>query len=143
MLAPIAWRDGRVRAIGAYAMTEIIIPLSKLVESEDNVRRTDRRGGVSQLAASIEAIGLLQSLVVREAGERKYAVIAGGRRLRALRLLAKAGSIAKNEPIPCRIVSTAAAAEMSLAENVVRCQLLPADEIVATAALAAVAGWRR
>lgn len=119
-------------------MTDIImIPLSKLVESEDNVRRSDRRGGVSQIAASIEAVGLLQSLVVRTADKGKYAVIAGGRRLRALKLLAKAGSIAKNERIPCRIVSAASAIEMSLAENVVRCGLSSADEIVATAQLAA------
>lgn len=119
-------------------MTDIImIPLSKLIESEDNVRRSDRRGGVSQIAASIEAVGLLQSLVVRTADKGKYAVIAGGRRLRALKLLAKAGSIAKNEPIPCRIVSASSAIEMSLAENVVRCELSSADEIIATAQLAA------
>jgi hypothetical protein len=46
-------------------MTDITqIPLGKLVASEDNVRRTD--AGVQELAGSIAAHGLLQSLVVRQ-----------------------------------------------------------------------------
>lgn len=51
--AMVAWAKEK------YTMTDIImIPLSKLVESEDNVRRSDRRGGISQIAASIEAVYL-------------------------------------------------------------------------------------
>lgn len=118
-------------------MTDIImIPLTKLVESDDNVRRTLRRGGIGELAASIQAHGLLQSLVVREADKGRYAVVAGGRRLRALRQLAKAKCIQRNAPIPCRVVSGDEAAEMSLAENVVRTNMHPADEIEAFARLA-------
>lgn len=118
-------------------MTDIImIPLTKLVESDDNVRRTDRRGGIGELAASIQAHGLLQSLVVREADKGRYAVVAGGRRLRALRQLAKAKCIQRNAPIPCRVVSGDEAAELSLAENVVRTNMHPADEIEAFARLA-------
>lgn len=118
-------------------MTDIImIPLTKLVESDDNVRRTDRRGGIGELAASIQAHGLLQSLVVREPDKGRYAVVAGGRRLRALRQLAKAKCIQRNAPIPCRVVSGDEAAEMSLAENVVRTNMHPADEIEAFARLA-------
>lgn len=87
-------------------MTDVImIPLTKLVESEDNVRHANRKGGVSELASSIRSHGLLQSLVVRDTGKGKFAVIAGGRRLRALRLLAKAGDIEKNAPIPCRVIA--------------------------------------
>lgn len=37
------------------------VPLSKLVASEKNVRRTNRVAGVEELAASIAARGLLQS----------------------------------------------------------------------------------
>lgn len=118
-------------------MTDIImIPLTKLVEGDDNVRRTDRRGGIGELAASIQAHGLLQSLVVREADKRRYAVVAGGRRLRALRQLAKAKCIERNAPIPCRVVPADEAAELSLAENVVRVNMHPADEIEAFARLA-------
>jgi ParB family chromosome partitioning protein len=37
------------------------VPLSKLVPSEKNVRRTHREVGIEQLAASVAAHGLLQS----------------------------------------------------------------------------------
>ncbi|OQW59806.1 MAG: hypothetical protein A4S17_02650 [Proteobacteria bacterium HN_bin10] len=114
-------------------MTDMImIPLTKLVESEDNVRRSNRKEGIAELAASVKAIGLLQSIVVKDIGNGKFGVIAGGRRLRALRLLAKAGDIEKNAPIPCRVISgDDNAAELSLAENVSRCDLLPWEELEA------------
>ena len=117
-------------------MTNIVmIPLSKLVEDKDNVRKTNRRDGIGELAASILAQGLLQSLVVKETAGVKYAVSAGGRRLRALRLLAKNGDIDKAMPIPCTVVPADKAAEASLAENVVRSNMHPADEIEAFARL--------
>lgn len=116
-------------------MTEItMIALSKLVESEDNARKTDRKGGIGELAASIRSHGLLQSLVVRATDAGKFAVVAGGRRLRALRLLAKAGDIEKTALIPCRVISDGDnAAELSLAENIVRQDMVAADEIEAFA----------
>ena len=112
-------------------MTDVImIPLTKLAESEDNVRRANRKGGVSELSCSIRSHGLLQSLVVRDTGKGKFAVIAGGRRLRALRLLAKAGDIEKNAPIPCRVIAGGDnAAELSLAENLVRAELPVHEEL--------------
>lgn len=114
-------------------MTDItMIPLTKLVESEDNVRRANRKGGVSELASSIKSHGLLQSIVVQETRHGKFAVIAGGRRLRALRLLAKAGDIEKNAPIPCRVISgDDNAAELSLAENIVRQDMEAHEELEA------------
>lgn len=121
---------------GEKHMTNIVmIPLSKLVEDKDNVRKMGRRDGIGELAASILAQGLLQSLVVKEIAGGKYAVSAGGRRLRALRLLAKNGDIDKAMPIPCVIVPADKAAEASLAENVVRLNMHPADEIEAFARL--------
>lgn len=112
-------------------MTDMImIPLTKLVESEDNVRRVNRKDGIVALAQSVKALGLIHSLVVRDAGKGKFAVIAGGRRLRALRLLAKAGDIEKNAPIPCRVMTESeSAADLSLAENIVRIDLLPWEEL--------------
>ncbi|HCK85136.1 MAG TPA: hypothetical protein DHW63_11660 [Hyphomonadaceae bacterium] len=117
-------------------MTDItMIALSKLVESEDNVRKTNRKSGIGQLASSIRSHGLLQSVVVRATDTGKFAVVAGGRRLRALRLLAKAGDIEKNTPIPCRVISEdESATELSLAENLVRMNMSLADEIEAVAA---------
>ena len=113
-------------------MTDIImIPLSKLVESDENVRRTNKRDRIGELAASIEAHGLLQSLVVRENGAGKYAVVTGGRRLRALRQLAKVGSIERSMRIPCRVLLNNGATEVSLAENKVRLDMHPVDELSA------------
>jgi ParB family chromosome partitioning protein len=113
-------------------MTDIImIPLTKLVESNENVRRASRKGSVSDLASSIRSHGLLQSIVVRKTPQGKFAVIAGGRRLRALRMLAKAGDIEKNAPIPCRVISGENAAELSLAENVVRQDMAVHEELEA------------
>lgn len=117
-------------------MTNIVmIPLSKLVEDKQNVRKTNRKDGIGELSRSILAQGLLQSLVVKETNGSKYAVSAGGRRLRALRLLAKNGDIEKAMPIPCTVVAAEKAAEASLAENVVRSNMHPADEIEAFARL--------
>ena len=112
------------------------IPLNKLVPSAANVRRTHRDGSAEELAASIAAHGLLQSLNVRpeldetaqETGS--FRVTGGGRRLAALKVLAKRKVIGKTTPIPC-VVSEGDEEEASLAENVVREQLHPADQFEA------------
>ncbi len=113
------------------------IPLNKLVPSPANVRRTGREAGLEDLAASIAAHGLLQSLAVRPlvdgdgAETGKFEVIGGGRRLAALKLLAKRKAVAKTAPVPCLIHDAGVAEELSLAENVVRASLHPADEVEA------------
>ena len=113
------------------------IPLNKLVLSPENVRKTPGEGAVAERAASIEAHGLLQNLVVkpqlndegRETG--KYEVTAGRTRFAALKLLASRKKIAKNAPIPCNVREDGIDKELSLAENVSREQLHPADEFEA------------
>jgi ParB family chromosome partitioning protein len=57
------------------------IPLAELHLADDNVRR--ELGDVSDLAASIKAIGLLEPLVVTPRAEGGYLVVAGARRLAA------------------------------------------------------------
>lgn len=112
------------------------IPLSKLVPCDRNVRRTGGGAGLEELAASIAAHGLLQSLNVRpdldaegkETG--KYQVCGGGRRLAALKLLVKRKQVARTAPVPC-LISEGNAQEISLAENVVRENLHPADQFEA------------
>ena len=67
----------------------VTIPLNKLVPSPLNVRKS---GGmtIDDLAASIQAHGLLHNLVVTKATKGdKHQVIAGARRLAALNKLAK------------------------------------------------------
>ena len=124
-----------------YTTTEI--SLAKLTPSPANVRRTGAGVGIEALAASIQAHGLLQSLVVRpkldkegQATER-YEVVAGARRLAALKLLAKCRRIAKGTAIPCRVLDgeSVDGSEASLAENVVRVDMHPADQFEAFAGL--------
>ncbi len=116
----------------------MIIPLSQLQPAKDNVRKTERSAEIDALAASIEAHGLLQNLTVRlvpKNGRQKsrYEVVAGGRRLQALKLLAKRKRIAKNFGVPCKLLGKkkGGGLEVSLAENVVRVPLHPADQFEA------------
>lgn len=113
-----------------------VVPLSKLIIHPDNVRRTDKRADVESLAASIAAHGLLQNLSVVRGEDDRYAVVAGGRRLAALRLLARRGAIARDFAVPCAIVDVQLGAEASLAENVQRVAMNAMDEMEAFASLA-------
>ena len=71
------------------------IPFNKLVLSQSNVRRVKAGVSIEELAESIARRGLIQSLHVRPvldadgAESGMFEVPAGGRRYRALELLAK------------------------------------------------------
>ena len=127
-------------------MTEPVIrsiPLHRLEPSPANVRKTEAgKSAFAELKASIAAHGLLENLVARDIGPaedlgERFAVIAGARRLAALNELAGEGVIEVNHPVPCRIVANGAAdGEISLAENVVRVAMHPADQVEAFGALA-------
>ena len=127
------------------------IPLSRLTLAPENVRRTppDPQAD-AELKASIAALGLLENLVVRPdpgSGEpapapepggqapddtERYAVVAGGRRLKAMQELAGDGVIAADRPVPCQVrAGDIEPAELSLAENVVRIAMHPADQVAA------------
>ena len=119
------------------------IPLDRLERSPANVRRTEvGKTAFAELKASIAAHGLLENLVARsigpgEGGGEHYAVIAGGRRLDALRDLASEGALAADHPVSCRVIDNGAAdSELSLAENVVRVAMHPADQVQAFGTLA-------
>ena len=109
------------------------IPLSKLTAWNGNVRKTAGADtALAELAASIAAHGLLQSLVVRNGKKGKFAVVAGGRRLQALQSLVESGKIASDYAVPCQLVADDAdATEISLAENAIRENMHPADEFEA------------
>lgn len=112
-------------------MTDIInIPLNRLTAWEGNVRKTQNKAGIDELAASIKAHGLQQNLVVRKDG-KQYAVVAGGRRLKALQRLAKSGDISATYEVSCRVTEAEDASEISLAENVMREDMHPADQFEA------------
>lgn len=127
-------------------MSTELIPLGALVLSERNTRRTGGKN-VADLAASIAAHGLLQNLTVELLPatdamglHAAYGVIAGGRRLAALQLLASEGRLPAElaAGIPCRIeADETRIIEISTAENTVRQSMHPHDEFVAFRDLAA------
>ena len=117
----------------------ILVPLSRLVlrPTGRNVRKTPRMS-IPELAASIQRVGLLQNLIViASADGEHYEVVAGGRRLAALKLLAKKHRISKEWEVPCLQVADGTARTASLTENVQREAMHPADQFEAFAALVA------
>ncbi len=115
----------------------LAIDLSNLVTSPFNVRR-HAAGQVEELAALIDAQGLLHNLVVTEqvvgrgkARKVKFAVAAGERRRRALLLLQQRGRLPKAHEVLCELVPPERALEVSLAENSGREAMHPADEFEA------------
>jgi ParB family transcriptional regulator, chromosome partitioning protein len=112
------------------------IPLDKLVKSPRNVRRTPAsETAEAELRASIAAHGLQQNLIVAPAnGDGVHEVIAGGRRLAALKALQADGKLPADCFVPC-FIRTEDAAEISLAENMVRQAMHPADQFEAFAKL--------
>jgi site-specific recombinase XerD len=101
-----------------------LIALSKLRPSNRNVRKS---GGtaIPELASSILRVGLLQNLtVIASADGEHFEVVAGKRRLAALKLLAKRRKLDKNHPVPCLLVPDASARTVSLTENVHRESML-------------------
>jgi ParB family chromosome partitioning protein len=117
------------------------VPLASLVPSRFNVRRHSV-GQVEELAALIEAQGLLHNLVVTEqevgrgkSRKLKFAVAAGERRRRAMLLLQQRGRLPKEHEVLCELVPPERALEVSLAENSGREAMHPADEFEAFKAL--------
>jgi ParB family chromosome partitioning protein len=112
-----------------------LIAVSKLEKSPLNARRTVPKVGMDELKASLLAHGLMQNLVVTEAGDDVFQVIAGGRRLEALQALQAEGKLPDDFAVPCQVVTEEHAIEMSLAENTIRLAMHPADQFEAFAAL--------
>ena len=120
------------------------IPFNKLVLSQSNVRRVKAGVSVEELAESIARRGLIQSLHVWPVMDADgvetgmFEVPAGGRRYRALELLAKQKRLARTTPVPC-VVGNAASDilidEVSLVENIERAPLHPLDQFRAFQAL--------
>ena len=92
------------------------IPLDRLAASPENARRAPPGDAAhAELKASLAAHGLLENLVVRAVeaapdGAARYAVVAGGRRLAALRELARAAqreaNLRSHRPLPRQPLSS-------------------------------------
>ncbi len=119
-------------------MTIQTIPLNKLTVTEGgNPRRSMDAAALEGLAASIKADGLLQNLVVRKEG-RKFRIVSGERRYRALSLLAERGDIERDHPVSVEVrggLTEADALRLATVENIQREQLAPMDEAEAFATL--------
>jgi ParB family transcriptional regulator, chromosome partitioning protein len=121
------------------SVAQLSVPLSHLVPSRRNPRKVKpSRQSHDCLVSLIKAYGLLQPLVVRpiEGKPKDYEVLAGHRRLRALREIHRGDGDPK---IPCILqdVDAVTADALSLGENFGREAMHPLDEAEAFAKLAA------
>lgn len=120
----------------------IFVPLNRLKKSPRNARKTPHpKADIEALAASVEAKGLLQNLVVEPERDAKdkptgaYFVTAGeGRRLAQL-LRVQRKQIKPTALVRCVVDLDPNAYETSLAENVIRTPMHPADQYEAFAKL--------
>lgn len=103
----------------------IQVPLNKLVPSKANVRHV--RTDLAPLVASLRSEGILQNLVVIATDNGRYEVVAGERRRQAASVLAKEGFWPKDQPIPCEARDRLDAVAISIAENIERVAMHPAD----------------
>jgi ParB family chromosome partitioning protein len=108
------------------------VPYARLRVSQANVRKIERDAGLDALAASIAEHGLLQPLVVSPAKGRKplFDIHAGARRWRAIGLLIERDLWPEDRMVDVRLLdcAEASAREASLAENILREAMAPADE---------------
>lgn len=102
--------------------------LSALYLSEINPRQDVTAEEITDLANSIRACGLIQSLAGLVDKEGRVAIVAGGRRLRALQEIAATDGDASDVPVKLA-QSEEQAALWAHAENTARADLHPADEI--------------
>ena len=109
----------------------IYASLDQLYLHDLNPRQDVSADEIATLAGSIETCGLLQNLGGLQDADGKIGIVAGGRRLRALALLAKADpKLEIVASIPVLLAHDAAQAELwANAENTARADLDPADEV--------------
>ena len=120
-------------------MTIQTVTLSQLVPPPANPRKQIDEAALAGLAASIQTDGLLQNLVVRKKG-KKFEIISGARRFRALSLLSERGDWPKDAPIPVEVrngLSDDDTLRLATVENIQREALAPLDEAEAFARLLA------
>ena len=117
-----------------------MIPIAKLQPSAGNPRKSFDDKAIAGLAQSIKTDGLLQNLVAArpEGRKRKFPIISGERRYRALQLLIGRGDLPKDVKIPVEVregLSDENALRIATVENVQRVNLTPLEEADAIAAL--------
>ncbi len=109
------------------------ISVNNLYPSKHNVRTTPAsKQSDTQLKSSIQAVGVLQNLLVMpSSNDGQYEVIGGGRRLRLVKELIAEGKIPNGIELECKIKTDISPSEISLIENIQRAAMHPADEFMA------------
>jgi len=128
--------DDRTRFDGADEPIETLVrllPIDAIVPNRHQPRTGFDEESLKELAGSIERSGLMQPVVVRSpgnSGEQGWELVAGERRLRALKLLGRSD-------VPAIVIEAddQEAAEMALIENLQREDLNPLDRAAALANL--------
>jgi len=99
------------------------LPVDLIQRGKYQPRRDMREEGLKDLADSIKAQGVVQPILVRPIGERRYEIIAGERRWRAAQM---AGL--HEVPAVVRDVPDRTAIAIALIENIQRADLNPLEE---------------
>ena len=121
--AAMADRDGEAAVPGAYLEE---VPVSAIAPNPRQPRQIFDEDALAELAASIEAVGLLQPVVVRRVAPERYELIMGERRWRACQ-------VAGIDVIPAIVRETSDDDMLreALIENLHREQLNPLEEAAA------------
>jgi ParB family chromosome partitioning protein len=135
----VARRSGLGRGLGALIPPEAAaatgspqsaglrdVPVSSIRPNPYQPRRHFDEESLSSLAASVRELGVLQPLLVREAGEGEYELIAGERRWRAAK---RAGL--PTVPVVVRTADDLSSLEQAVVENLHRQDLNPLEEAAA------------
>lgn len=102
------------------------VPVTAIIPNRYQPRKTFDKTKIAELAATIEEHGLLQPIILREYEPKKYEIIAGERRFRAVETL-------NWEKIPAIVekIGDQETAAMALIENLQREQLNAIEEAIA------------
>jgi ParB family chromosome partitioning protein len=98
------------------------LKISQIEVNPFNPRVEFEKEGLSELAASIKELGLVQPLTVRKLGHDKFQIISGERRFRA----SQAAGL-KEIPAYIRVANDQGMLEMALVENIQRRDLNPLE----------------
>lgn len=105
------------------ATTRTVLPLAEIVANPRQPRRRFDAAAMDDLIASVRERGILQPILVRPVGDRRYEIVAGERRWRA------AAAVPLHEmPVVIRELDDTAAFEIALVENIQRADLNPVEE---------------
>ncbi len=108
-----------------------VVPMNKIRPNHDQVRREFDPATIEELAGSIREKGILQPVLVKEAGNGEFELICGERRLRAAKMCGLA-----QVPVVVKDIADKDFLEWALIENIQREDLNPIEEAEAYRRLA-------